>query len=110
MACCPHEALSVPIPVVPSKRPTSFPQAYPALKLMAEKISTTPADIIHVINVGETVVSSALNPGLVAARLFFAFLSLLGSWALRFAAAACLGDDGALADDIDMGGRGLRAG
>jgi hypothetical protein len=106
MTSRPHDTPSVPIPAAPSKRPTSFPQAYPALKLIAENTSTTPAEIIQDISVGEMMVSSVPEPDRTALRLFFVFRSLLCSRAFRLAVAACFGDDGGLAEDPETGAGG----
>lgn len=76
-------------PISPSIRPTSRPQAYPALKLMAEKTRTTPAEIIHDANVGLMRSSLVATAPALAARTFFACRSLLDSRDLRF---VCLGD------------------
>jgi hypothetical protein len=82
IACVPHAPLVKPIS--PSNLPTSFPQAYPALKLIAENTSTTPAEIIHVISVGLISISSSYAVLGVALRVFFASRSLLCSRAFRF--------------------------
>lgn len=73
-------------PICASTLPTSLPQAYPALKLIAEKTRTTPAEMNHVIMVGESNTSSDVVAGFVTARSFFAFRSLLDSRDLRLGA------------------------
>ena len=83
MASPPHDP-DVRRPISPSSRPTSLPQAYPALKLMAEKTRTTPAEIIQVINVGLISISSSYPALGVALRVFFVSRSLLCSRAFRF--------------------------
>jgi len=57
-----------PIAISPSILPASRPQAYPALKLMAEKKRTTPAEIIHVAKVG--LISSSPMLVVLAPRSF----------------------------------------
>lgn len=72
------------MPISPSNLPISFPQAYPALKLMAEKTSTTPAEIIQVMSVGLIMTSSSYATFGVPLRVFLATRSLLCSRAFRF--------------------------
>jgi hypothetical protein len=88
MASCPQ--LPPGKPISPSIRPTSRPQAYPALKLMAEKTSTTPAEIIHDANVGLINSSLSAAADLLVARNFFVWRSLLDSRDFRF---VCLGEE-----------------
>jgi hypothetical protein len=106
MASLPQLAPSVPTPTVPSNLPTSLPHAYPTEKEMAEKTSTTPADIIQLIRIGDTVASSMLPATVFVARDFFTCRSLEGSLAFRFVAA--LGDK--LAEECGLLARGFRAG
>ncbi len=73
---------------------------------MAEKTRTTPADIIQLISIGETVASSMLPGTVFVARDFFVCRSFELSLAFRFVAA--LGDR--LADEGGLMTRGLRAG
>ena len=75
-------------PISLSILPTSRPQAYPALKLIAEKTRTTPADIIHEARVG--LMSSSPAIAALAGRNFLACRSLLDSRDFRL---VCLGDD-----------------
>ena len=75
---------------------------------MAEKTSTTPAEIIQDISVGEMIVSSVLEPDRMTLRLFFVWRSLLCSRAFLFAVEACLGDDGGLPEDAETGALGCR--
>lgn len=83
-ASFPHPLDNVPTPSAPSNLPTSFPQAYPALKLMAENTSTTPALIIHVSNVASYVDVVGNEDLDVALRVFLASgRSLLDERALR---------------------------
>jgi hypothetical protein len=76
---------------------------------MAEKTRTTPADIIQLINIGDTVASSMLPGTVFVARDFFVFRSLEDSLALRLVVA--LGDmledaGGLLARDLRAGSSG----
>jgi len=70
---------------------------------MAEKTSTTPAEIIQDISVGEMIVSLVLEPDWTALRLFFVWRSLLCSRAFLFAVEACLGEEGGLPEDPETG-------
>src|ERR1700744_4686978 len=76
-------------PISPSILPTSRPQAYPALKLMAENTRTTPADIIHAARVG-LISSSFVVAVLLVGRAFFAWRSLLDSRDFRL---ICFGEE-----------------
>ena len=87
MASCPQ--LPPANPISPSRRPISFPQAYPAPKEMAENTSTTPAEIIQAVNVG-LIVSSPCAMAFVG-RIFFAWRSLLVSRDLLLTAFGDLG-------------------
>ena len=71
---------------------------------MAEKTSTTPAEIIQDISVGEMIASSVLEPDRTVLRLFFVWRSLLCSRAFLFAVEACFGEDGGLPEDAETGG------
>ena len=86
-ASLPQPLDRVPTPSPPSNLPTSFPHAYPALKLMAENTSTTPALIIHVSSVASYAdVGGNVDFG-VALRVFLASgRSLLDERALRLEA------------------------
>lgn len=65
----PPSPMTDPTPVLVSSLPTSRPSTYPAEKLMAEKSTTTPALMTHVIMVGLPVDMDSAIP---ARRLFFA--------------------------------------
>lgn len=80
-------------PSCASCRPTSFPHAYPAENEMAEKTSTTPADMNQVSMVGLTMTSSTGKAFVAMGFNFFACRSLLDSRDLLFDAS--LGDLGA---------------
>ena len=75
---------------------------------MAEKTSTTPAEIIQDISVGEMIGSSVLEPDRTVLRLFFVWRSLLCSRAFLFAVEACFGEDGGLLEDPETGALGCR--
>lgn len=100
-ASCPQAAEdrapgTFPSPIMPiSARPTSRPSIYPAEKLMAEKRTTTPALMTHVMTVGLT---GAVESDRLARRLFFATPRSFGEADRRFildtdgpdGAAACM--------------------
>lgn len=103
-----HRSLLKPLPLMASRPqfppaspmslsnlPTSFPHPYPALKLIAENTSTTPAEIIQYVKVG---LITSSDETAFADRSFFACRSLLDSLDRRF---ICLGDRGL--DSSDSG-------
>lgn len=103
-----------------SIRPTSRPQAYPAAKLAALNNTTKPADIIHVIRVGDTVVSSMVElladdrdfltalerRSFDVSRTFLFVLCVAGSDDEAGGEFGTTGD----VDEVDAVARGLRAG
>ena len=98
----PHAEVLI-LPISASTRPTSLPQAYPALKLTAEKTMTIPADIIHDMTVGEMARSWSGALFLDALLLaFFTCRSLPVSLAFRFTKAGSAGDDTFLPSDLRL--------